>query len=344
MYSQENGREIEEEFKMRYQKEQKIQITNETGKNKHIEPSVTGDEKICIIKHNIYRHIQNDEPEIAGVYLNVKNVSTSIIGSVTFGVIFYDIEDNIVEETEYKKFELLPDKDTIVHIPSKAGHIVESYSVKTTQIIIAPMPVVIDNDKVTITKHGLVLTNNFPHSREWKEIDIAVHNISESNIAKIILEAIFYDIEGNVLDITKREEYDLTVGTSRSICIIPSVSMNNSEKFHYRNIWSYAVRIIKTVTADVEKVRLCRHEAITLDNGWEEVRGIVKNISDGEADTVLVATFKNYADEKIATKIIPIKSIKPRSYHNFHFVFQPSEGEKVKTYSLDIGEIAEGVT
>jgi hypothetical protein len=51
---------------------------------------------------------------------------------------------------------------------------------------------------------------------------------------------------------------------------------------------TYRVSVLRTLTTDVEKVQLRRHEIWSVEGG-EEVRGTLKNISDVKADAALVA-------------------------------------------------------
>ena len=257
-------------------------------------PIINGTEKLCILNHNICKYNQVDGSYRTGVKFDVKNVSDSIIGSVIFKVIFYNSQNIIVDEIEEKKFELSPEKITSFHIYTKTTETVKSYDISVVHTTMAHTPVVYGDDKVSILKHNIALVNNHPHSREWKEIDLVIRNVSNVNIASLIFEATFYDIEGNILDINRHEESDLPSNTSRTICILTSTYTYCSEKYHYKNIWSYSVKIVKIITSDMQKVRIKYHNRKTVGNATEEINGLVKNIWNMKTDTTIAATFFNF--------------------------------------------------
>ena len=122
--------------------------------------------------------------------------------------------------------------------------------------------------------------------------ELAIRNVSDSTIATLLFEAIFYDAEGNILDTVKHREINLRPKTSRAIYIQTLIALNNRVK-------SYAVRITRMIMADVEKVQLRRYERRTIGTGEEEISGLVKNISEVRTDTAIIATFYGLAREKI---------------------------------------------
>ncbi|GAI57443.1 unnamed protein product, partial [marine sediment metagenome] len=163
--------------------------------------------------------------------------------------------------------------------------------------------------------------------------ELAIRNVSDSTIATAVFEAVFLDIEGNILDTVEHRESDLKPERSRAILINTSIPESDKVK-------SYDVRIIRTTTADVEKVQLRRHEIRTTETG-EEVRGIVKNLSEVKTDAALVATFFDPKKETIGTKVIILRDIEPGTIRQYQFKFKPQEGDVVRTYTLNIGEIEE---
>jgi hypothetical protein len=141
--------------------------------------------------------------------------------------------------------------------------------------------------------------------------------------------AVFYDKEGNIVDTVKHSEIDMEPSKSRAIRI-------NSSVQEYNRVKSYNVRVLRTTTADVEKVQLRRHEIRTTEAGEEEVRGIIKNISNVKTDAVLLATFYNPKKESIGNKAIILRDIEPNSLKQFHFRFKPQEGDIVRNYVLNV--------
>ncbi|MFC1875485.1 hypothetical protein ACFLY3_05010 [Chloroflexota bacterium] len=193
----------------------------------------------------------------------------------------------------------------------------------------------IGNERITILKHNLSATSIDERGGiHPASVELAIRNVSDSSFATVLFEAVFYDIEGNVLDTVKHSEIDLKPSFSRAVNI-------NSLTPYHDNIKSYAIRITRTTTAEVEKVQLRRHEIRTTDTGEEEVRGIVKNISSVKTDVALIATFLDFKKENISIRVVILRDIEPNNTKQFHFLFKPMEGDRVGTYTLDIGDIVE---
>ncbi len=197
-----------------------------------------------------------------------------------------------------------------------------------------PEPIVTGNENVRILKHSLNRGRDGVRGGSTSGAEIAVRNVSDTTIASIIFEAVFYDIEGNVLDIVKHREIELKPKMSRAVLI-------RCPEHTKRALESYDVKIARMALADVEKVQLRHHEVRTIDTGEEEVRGIVKNISNERTDTALIAAFFNSKKENIGTKVIILRDIEPDNTRQFHFLFKPQKGDMVSTYTLNIGEVVE---
>ena len=165
-------------------------------------------------------------------------------------------------------------------------------------------------------------------------VELAIRNVSQATIATAVFEAVFYDKEGNIVDTVKHGEIELKPDTSRAIYIA-------FPKHGYDKVKSYNVRIIRTTTADVEKVQFRRQEVRTTETGEEEVRGTVKNISEVKTDAAIVATFYDYKEEKIGTKVLILRDIEPHTVRKFEFKFKPQEGDRIRRCSSAIGEIVE---
>ncbi len=301
---------------------------------------VIGNNVIEILVHDLLINENAGIYECKGINISLKNISGSIIGKITIRSILYDNAGNIIDTIETSTKFLQKDvKRTLLIKPSKIiTSDIKSYSIKILKIIMTPVPVVYGNDEVIILKHALreietSWANPGTESR-ISYIDISIRNISGKNIATAVFEALFYDAEGNILRKQVHKELDLKSNTSRAIFI-------SAEDIDAKSVKSYKVTLIKIITADIEKIQLCRHEIRTTETGDEEVQGIIKNISDVTTDAALIATFKDHQGEKIGVKVLQIKDMYLGELRKFHFIFTPPEGVKVKTYSLDIGEMIE---
>jgi hypothetical protein len=299
------------------------------------EPTAIGDEKIAILKHDIYRKGGDDSTAEMGIEMVVKNVSDKMIGSVLFEAVLYDIEGKVLDTVEHKTIKLDANRSRTIRITSSAPESdkVKSYHVRLAKTVMTPEPTATGNEKVIILKHSLSKIIDLDRrSGGSTGAELAIRNVSDSTIATLVFEALFYDIEGNILDIVKHKEVDLKPNFSRAILI--STSILESDR-----VESYDVRIIRTTTADVEKVQLRKHEIRTTEAGEEEVSGIVKNLSNVKTDAALVATFYDSKKENIGTKVIILRDIEPNSIKQYHFKFKPQEGDRISAYSLNIGEI-----
>ncbi|MFC1875280.1 FxLYD domain-containing protein [Chloroflexota bacterium] len=302
------------------------------------EPTAIGDEKIAILKHDIYRKGGGDSTEAISIELAIKNISDTVIGSALFEAELYDIEGNILDEAEQKTIELNPNVSRTIRInySEPKSDNVKSYCVRVAKIAMTPEPKVTGNEKIQILKHSYDNGDEdlFNEDENPARVDIAMRNVSDTTIATVVFEAIFYDIEGNILDTVKHSIIDLKPNTSRAIRI------NYKEQKDDR-LKSYDIKITRMVTADVEKIQLRRHEIETTDAGEKEVGGIVKNISNFKADAAVVATFLDPKKENIGTRVVILRDIEPNNTKQFHFLFKPIEGDQVMTYTLNIGDIVE---
>jgi hypothetical protein len=193
------------------------------------------------------------------------------------------------------------------------------------------------NNKIVILKYFLEQPNNNALEGVRNSIDISIRNISIDKIASALFEAVFYDSNGNTIDKVKHREIEIDPNHSRSFLITSDYIL--PKDMNVKLAESCKVTLLKVTTSEVERVQLRRHEIRTSENGGEEVRGVVKNISDVRTDAALIATFKDEKDEKIGIKVLLLKDIEPCSVKSFHFIFNAPENEKVKTYTLNIGEI-----
>ena len=300
------------------------------------EPTAIGDEKIAILKHDIYRKGGDDSKEAISIELAIKNISDTVLGSVLFEAELYDIEGNILDKVEQKTIELNPNVSRTIRInySEPKSDKVRSYCVRVAKIAMPPELKATGNEKIAILKHRIITQEDDDTRVHMGGVDIAIRNVSDVAVASVIFEAVFYDIEGNVLDTVKHSEADLKPNFSRAVAIY----------FSQQNVYQirgYDIRIVRMRTADDEKVQLRKHEIKTTDDGQEEVRGIVKNISGAKTDAALVATFLDSKKENIGIRVVILRDIEPGSIKQFHFMFKPIEGDIMRTYTLNIGDIVE---
>jgi hypothetical protein len=192
-----------------------------------------------------------------------------------------------------------------------------------------PAPTATGNEKIEILKHHLSETDlgsdGTPRARPG--VELAIRNVSESTIATAVFEAVFYDEEGNIVDQVKHEEITLEPETSRAILIA-------CPPHQYDLVKSYDARVVRTTTADVEKVQLRRHETWTTETGEEEIKGIVKNISQVKTDAAVIATFYDANEENIGTQVVVLRDIEPNTIRQYGLSFRPQEGDVVSRYTL----------
>ena len=304
------------------------------------EPTAIGDEKIAILKHDIYRKGGDDTTEAISIELAIKNISDTVIGSALFEAELYDIEGNILDKVEQKTIELNPNISRTIRInySEPKSDKVKSYCVRVAKIAMTPEPSATGNEKIKILKHSLNSgSGGFDNTTAAGDenpagVELAIRNVSDTTIATVVFEAVFYDIEGNVMDTVKHTKTDLKPDTSRAVNI--KYRLRRGDKLK-----SYDIKITRMTAADVEKVQLRRHERKTTDDGQEEVRGIVKNISEVKTDTALVATFLDSKKENIGTRVVILRDIEPGDIRQFHLLLKPMEGDSVSTYTLNIGDI-----
>lgn len=297
-------------------------------------PSVAGNAQIKILSHSLINKKDREEGIGKGVVINLLNTAEGNIGKATFRALFYDTKGNILGTIEKDVIDLERNKQCILRIESDQSDI-KSYDVKIVKVVITPMPIATGNKDISIIKHDLRKANTNGRGAVSTDINFAIRNISDKTLASIIFEAAFLDSEGNVIDIVKHREFELKPNSSRAVII-------STTKDYSGIVKSYKVAVVKAITTDIEKVQLRRHEIRTTENG-EEVRGLVKNISNTRADVALIATFKDAKEEKIGIKVLYLKGIEAGGLKRFYFVFTPPEGDSVKSYSLNIGDMIEEI-
>jgi hypothetical protein len=296
------------------------------------EPSVSGNAQIEILSHNLIYENNGDSVNVKGVVLKIKNISGNNIGRFVLNIVFYGLKGNIIDIVEFTDTDFWKDASRLLRIQStKAnGDDILSYHVKVIKVTMTPIPIVKGSDKILIMRHSF-RENNEEYNRgmPMSYIDVSIRNISGETIATAIFEAIFYDVEGNILDNVRHKELELKPDSSRAIVIVSNKITTVLPK-------SYSINIVKVITTDVEKVQLLDHKVKTIETGAEEVRGILKNIGAFETDAVLIATFQDSRGEIIGTKAILVRGIGPGAFKSFYFVFDTPGEEKIRKYTFTL--------
>jgi hypothetical protein len=194
----------------------------------------------------------------------------------------------------------------------------------------ASEPTATGNDKIAILSHQFHRTvTRWPTHGYPDCVKLVLRNVSGSTIATVSLEAVLYDMEGNVVDTVEQDEFYIKPNSSRAVHV--SIPPNN---LHI--IKSYDIKLTRVTTADVEKFQIRGNFVRTNEAGEEESRGTVKNLSSTKADAILIASYYNDKNESIGGKAIILRDVEPDSVRQFHFTFKPQEGDIVKTYNLKV--------
>jgi hypothetical protein len=305
-----------------YNKMEEVSLSNKgTSVSK-----VTNDKIVAVLKHNICKK----GGQTSGIELVIKNVSSEIIGSALFKVIFRDKDGNIIDTVEHKALDLKPDMaKTIYILSSKPEHNkIESYTIELVKTIVIPAPIATGNDALHILKHEIHEDNMMDVIGANSDcIELVIKNASSKTINKAILSVEFYDIEGNLISNFEHRETNIKFGNSRHVLIFPPKPIHHLLK-------SYNIKEVRVTTADVEKVIVHGNNMWTNGAGEEEIEGTVKNLSDTRTDAVLLASFCDDSNETIGTKAVILRDIDPDMIRKFHFTFKPQLGDKLKTCNL----------
>ena len=190
------------------------------------------------------------------------------------------------------------------------------------------------DEKVEILNHELLDVHEDNRGvPQPARVDVAIHNLTDSTIATIVIEVVFYDIEGNVLETAKHQAIELFADRARAIRIESKVMEPDKVK-------SYDVRITRTRTAEQERVQLRVHDINPNAAGEDVVEGVVKNISKVQADAAVVITFYGANNVEIGRKVVVLRDIEPETIRQYALTFKPHEGDRVGTYNVAIGELA----
>ncbi len=199
-----------------------------------------------------------------------------------------------------------------------------------------PAPTATGDDKIEILSHSLSQMNvPLDGTRRTRPgLEVAIRNISGKTIATAMFEAVLYDAEGSILETIAQREIALEAERSRAVVIgIPP--------YYEDQVKSYAVRVTRTTTTDVEPVQLRRHLAVTTETGEEEISGIVINLSPTKTDAAVVATFYDPHEVNIGIQVVVLRDIEPNAPREYGLSFKPPAGESVAQFTLAIGQVVE---
>jgi hypothetical protein len=296
---------------------------------------VSGNAQIEILKHDFIKEKGTDIHK--GVSINLKNISGYHIGRAIFQVIFYDDAGKIIRQfvKDTWDFESNSSRIMAIYFDLPDAGVVRSYNIQLIRVIMSPVPAATGNDKIEITNHIFLAGNNpFGSPIKGGGVELSVRNNTDETIASTVYNALFFDLEGNVIDTVRYRDLELKPHCSRAIVI-------ESDKLIGEPARCYNVSILKTIMTDIEKVQIRTHEIQRKPSGKAIISGFIKNVSEVKSDAVIVATFTDYQNEKLGTRAVQIKDVEPGVTRKFSFTFDNPSGERIKSYTIDIGDMIE---
>ena len=310
--------------------------------NAAVDSKITDDVQISIIKHELIDKKINDTDSIKYLSIHFKNTSDIHIAKIVFDALFYDTNHNLLNTIEQDFCDFKTDETRLINIEiSRAiAEQIETYELLIRSIAVSPKSTATGNDMVEIIKHNLLIGADPYDSASLTglielsigAISISIKNTTDKILSTIVFNVELYDIENNLIDTIRHNEYELKPLTSRSIMI-------GSHKYAGNHAASYKLNIIKVLTTETEKIQLRKHERVAIDGGGERITGLLKNISETKADTAVIVTFMDANNERIDIKVLPVKDIDAFSTRRFSFDFFPACGEKVDSYTINIGNM-----
>ena len=301
--------------------------------------NTTDNVQIAIIKHELANKRTNRTDPVKCLTVHFKNVSDLHISKVRFEVLFYDTQYNLLDTVKQEFSDFQADTTRVINVET-ADKLTEGYEIKIGEIVAVPKSIVSGNNMVEIIKHNLLIGADPYDSASASglielsigAVSLSIRNTTDKILSTIIFNVEMYDINNNLIDTIRHEEYELKPFSNRAIMI-------NSHKYKGNHAASYKVNIIKTLTTETEKIQLRRYERNTMANGVERISGTLKNLTENKADTAVIATFLDSNSEIIEMKVLYIKDIDAFSIRRFSLDYYPPYGEKVKGITVNIGNI-----
>jgi hypothetical protein len=302
------------------------------------DPVISGNEQVEILSHGLMLKKDTVAGVGKGVVFEFRNKTEASIGKLVFEAVLFDAKGNIIDTLERNINDFEAGKTYSLRIQSaKAGTIdVASYDVHIKEIVVTPLPEVEGDRRIVIIKHNFEDTGSLgiDMNQIKRGIELAIRNVSGQAIASAIFAVELFDAAGNLITTLKHTETDIQRDTSRAF-LIQTTSVKDDI------VRSYKIKLIKTVTADVEKVQLRRNECKKLPDGRDEVSGLVKNVSSVKTGAVVVVNYLDANEECIGVRTLELKDIAPGTVCKFAVVFECPEGLYIKKRDIDIGELAE---
>lgn len=223
-----------------------------------------------------------------------------------------------------------------IDIPAPPETAPEPIPAPAEELAKAPPPTAIGTAQVAVLNHELVdaIYDAQDSGRKAPSgANLVISNESQTTMATVVLEALFYDREGTVVETLKHKITDLGPGRSRGILI-------SSHEYEPGRVASYQVRVVRTISAEVERLQLRRFEVQTMETGEEVVHGLVKNLSNVTMDAAVVVSFLDVDKEILGTRVVLVRGIPPDTVKPYEVTFKPEEGDTVISCDFRVGEIA----
>jgi hypothetical protein len=288
--------------------------------------TVSGNDRIEILSHNILL-----KQSSSAVNFEVKNISDLDIGKITFEAVFFDAKGNVPDTVQKNVMDIKANEIRRLYIETIYTDM-KSYDVKIIKYIMTPQPSVSGKEGLEILKHSFIdIKDEEDNNRIRCGIEMIINNSSDSDIASLIFEAVFYDSVGNELDKITHRESELNSGNSRTFII-------NSNRITSGTARSYKVSLIKVIGTDTESVQLKNYRVATTDIYSKQIKGVLKNISRETVDCVIIASFMDDKERIIAEKVLSVTDIAPKATRQFSLPFVPPADEKIYGINLDIGK------
>ncbi len=197
----------------------------------------------------------------------------------------------------------------------------------------APEPVAAGNEQVAILKHDIFHRYKADGTEEIG-LEMAIKNQSDETLGAVYFEAVFYDIEGKVIDTVGRKECELPKDIKRTVRMVSASPLADKIK-------SYAVRVDRvtltpTPTAEGnDSVEIFKH-TLTIADTLSGVEFAIKNKSNVTIATmVFEARFFDIEGEVLHTASRTETDLKPGASRAVMIQYPGQHDEyKIKSYAL----------
>jgi hypothetical protein len=305
--------------------------TEEESVNRIPEAMAKGSVEVEVLKHSLLNKENCDVGVGKGANVVLKNISGRYIYEVKFTLVFYDMDGDVLEETELKIENIEKDQEYSINIVSALSEDedISSYALEIGEAKMTPQPKAVGNETIEITSHSFLITEG----EDTAGVEFSVKNISNKTIARAVFQVEFMDHKGGELETVWQKEQELEPQSEKSI-------VAKTEKDGAVQLKTYKITVYKVVTSDVEKVLLYGHEMTDVE-GKKKITGTLKNISSEKTTAALVATCIDENGEKVGTRVVMLENLEPWVCKQFKIIFEVPEGDNVSSYTLRIGKLTE---